>query len=401
MSHRSKAAALAIIFGLTLSTTPAIAATPKPTLAQIEAAKKAEAAKKKVADAAAKKLAAANQTLRSLTAKANAAQALYSKAKKELAVATTAAVAAAAYALETQQAVSAAHRVIGKMAASAYIMGGSLTEIEPLLSSNGPQDLIDQITTLDKLGVQNSMALDRYKAAEVIAREAKAKADEAKIAQEKATAKVAAAKKVADDAKILQQKEVDKLQAIQDKLARELASAKKVRITLEQQRALALLEESLANTAANTGGQKKVWPNTGFKGRSTIRTTEGQRVTAVAFAKKQVLARKPYIWGSEGPSSFDCSGLVYAAYRSAGLGWPNWDRLNSSLYAGYTKHVTLDELVPGDLLFYSYKGTLSSIHHITIYAGNGMMWEANSKGKGLLYSNIYSIKGLMPFGGRV
>jgi cell wall-associated NlpC family hydrolase len=399
--HRRNAAALAIIFGLTLSTTPAIAATPKPTLAQIEAAKKAEAAKKKVADAAAKKLAAANQTLRSLTAKANAAQALYAKAKKELAVATAAAVAAAAYALETQQAVSAAHRVIGKMAASAYIMGGSLTEIEPLLSSNGPQDLIDQITTLDKLGVQNSMALDRYKAAEVIARAAKAKADEAKIAQETATAKVASAKKVADDAKALQQKEVDKLQAIQDKLARELASAKRVRITLEQQRALALLEESLANTAANTGGQKKVWADTGFKGRSTIRTTEAQREAAVAFAKKQVLARKPYIWGSEGPNAFDCSGLVYAAYRSAGLGWPNWDRLNSSLYAGYTKHVSLNELVPGDLLFYSYKGTISSIHHITIYAGNGMMWEANSKGKGLLYSNIYSIKGLMPFGGRV
>ena len=387
MSHRSKAAALAIIFGLTLSTTPAIAATPKPTLAQIEAAKKAEAAKKKVADAAAKKLAAANQTLRSLTAKANAAQGLYVKAKRELAVATTAAVAAAAYALETQQAVSAAHRVIGKMAASAYIMGGSLTEIEPLLSSNGPQDLIDQITTLDKLGAQNSIALDRYKAAEVIARAAKATADEAKIAH--------------DDAKALQQKEVDKLQAIQDKLAKELASAKKVRITLEQQRALALLEESLANTAANTGGQKKVWPNTGFKGRSNSRTTEAQRAVAVAFAKKQVLARKPYIWGSEGPNSFDCSGLVYAAYRSAGLGWPNWDRLNSSLYAGYTKHVSLDELVPGDLLFYSYKGTISSIHHISIYAGNGMMWEANSKDKGLLYSSIYSVKGLMPFGGRV
>jgi peptidoglycan DL-endopeptidase CwlO len=84
VSHRSKAAAFAIIFGLTLSTTPAIAATPKPTLAQIEAAKKAEAAKKKVADAAAKKLAAANQTLRSLTAKANAAQALYVKSEERV-----------------------------------------------------------------------------------------------------------------------------------------------------------------------------------------------------------------------------------------------------------------------------------------------------------------------------
>ena len=401
MSHRSKALALAIIFGLTLTTTPAIAATPKPTLAQIEAAKKAEAAKKKAADAAAKKLAAANQTLRSLTAKANAAQALYVKAKKELAVATAAAKAAAAFALETQQAVSEAHRVIGKMAASAYILGGSLTEIEPLLSSNGPQDLIDQITTLDKLGTQNTLALERYKAAEVIARAAKIKADAAKTAQETATAKVAAAKKVADEARALQKKEVDKLQAIQDKLAKELAGAKKVRITLEQQRALALLEESLANTAANTGGQKKVWPDTGFKGRSTIRSSEAQRAAAVAYAKKQVLARKPYIWGAQGPNSFDCSGLVFAAYKSAGLTWPNWDRLNSSLYAGYTKHVSLNELVPGDLLFYSYKGTVSSIHHITIYAGNGMMWEANSTKKGLIFSNIYSIDGLMPFGGRV
>ena len=74
--HRRKALALALIFGLALPITPAIAATPKPTLAQIEAAKKAEAAKKKAADVAAKKLAAANQTLRTLTAKANAAQAL-------------------------------------------------------------------------------------------------------------------------------------------------------------------------------------------------------------------------------------------------------------------------------------------------------------------------------------
>ena len=401
MSHRSTALALAFIFGLTLTTTPAMAATPKPTLAQIEAAKKAEAAKKKIADEAAKKLAAANQTLRTLTAKANAAQALYTKAKQELAVATAAASAAAEYARQTQLAVAEAHRVIGKLAANAYIMGGSLTDIEPLLSANGPQDLIDQISTLDKLGMQNTVALERYRAAEVIARAAKVKADEAKIAQETATAKVAAAKKVADDARTLQQKEVNKLQAIQDKLARELASAKKVRITLEQQRALALLEESLANTAATTGGQKKVWPDIGFKGRSTIRTTEAQRAVAVAFAKKQVTARKPYIWGSEGPNSFDCSGLVYAAFKSAGLGWPNWDRLNSALYAGYTKHVSLNELVPGDLLFYSYKGTISSIHHITIYAGNGMMWEANSKDKGLLYSNIYSVKGLMPFGGRV
>jgi cell wall-associated NlpC family hydrolase len=401
VKNRRRLIAIAMILGLALSATPAIAATPKPTLAQIEAAKKAEAAKRAAATAAAKKLAAANQTLRTLTAKANAAQALFLTAKRELGIATAAAQEAAKKAQEAAAEVSATHAVIGKLASNAYIMGGSFSDIQPLLSANGPQDLIDQISILDNLGSKNTVALTRFKAAEVIARAAKKVADDAKIAQEAATAKVAAAKKVADDARAEQQEEVDRLQAIQDKLARDLASAKRVRITLEQQRALALLEESQANTAANTGGQKKVWPDLGFKGRSTIRSSEAQRAAAVAFAKKQVLARKPYIWGSEGPNSFDCSGLVYAAYRSAGLGWPNWDRLNSSLYAGYTKHVSLNELVPGDLLFYSYKGTISSIHHITIYAGDGMMWEANSKDRGLLYSSIYSVKGLMPFGGRV
>jgi cell wall-associated NlpC family hydrolase len=370
-------------------------------LAQIEAAKKVEAAKKKIADAQAAKLAAANRSLRTLTAKANAATVLYRKAQSELAVATALVVAAEKHAAETAAAVSEAHKTIGRLAANAYILGGSMSDIQPLLSANGPQDLIDQLSTLSTLGAQNSVALDRFKEAEAAAKKAKAAADAAKAVQQLATNKVAAAKKVADDAKAEQAEEVAKLQAVQDKLMKDLLSARKVRTTLEQQRQLALLEESQANTATQTGGQKNVWPDIGFKGRSTIRTSQEQRDVAVAFAKKQVLARKPYIWGSEGPNSFDCSGLVYAAYKSAGLGWPNWDRLNSALYSGYTKHVSLKELVPGDLLFYSYKGTISTIHHITIYAGNGMMWEANSKDRGLLYSSIYSVKGLMPFGGRV
>jgi cell wall-associated NlpC family hydrolase len=399
MSKRFIALAVALTFLGSSSTV--YAATPKPTLAQIEAAKKAEAAKKKLADAAAKKLAAANMSLKALTVKANAALALYVSAKNELAKATAEANAAAEYARKTAAEVASAHRTIGQLAANAYIMGGTFTDIEPLLSANGPQDLVDRITILQSLGDQNTSALDRFKAAEVVARAAKLVADTAKVKQIAATEKVAAAKKVADDAKALQQKEVDALRAVQDKLIQELAKARSVRVTLEQRRQLALLEEAQAGQAAQTPGQSKVWPNLGFKGRSTIRTNQDQRDAAVAFAKKQVLARKPYIWGAEGPNSFDCSGLVFAAYRSAGLGWPNWDRLNSALYAGYTKHVSLSELVPGDLLFYSFKGTISSIHHITIYAGNGMMWEANSTKKGLIYSNIYSIKGLMPFGGRV
>lgn len=397
----SRALSVALIAGLLCASTPAYAKTPKPSLAQIEAAKKAETAKKKAADAAAAKLNKANQTLRGLTAIADAARAKYIQAQNELALATKVADAAALHAQETAAAVDEAHKVIGKLAANAYILGGGLGDLEPLLSSNGPQDLMDQLSTLSTIGAHNSTALDRFKAAEVVARAAKQQADDAKAAQVVATEKVAAAKKIADTAKAAQQVEVNKLQRVQDQLMKELLSAKKVRTTLEQQRQLALLEEANANQAAQTPGQKKVWPDLGFKGRSTIRSTEAQRLKAVAYAKKQVLARKPYVWGAQGPNSFDCSGLVYTAYVSAGLGYPEWGRLNAALYSVATKHVTLNELVPGDLLFYSFNGTISSIHHITIYAGNGMMWEANSKSKGLLFSNMYSINGLMPFGGRV
>jgi peptidoglycan DL-endopeptidase CwlO len=393
--------ALILVSLLFISSIPSYANPKKPTLAQIEAAKKIEAEAKKEADAAAARLAKANLTLRQLISVANAARIKYEAAKAELARATREAEAAAAAYQEALAQVKAAHDAIGRLATNAYIMGGGFTDFDSLLHSDGPQDLMDRLSTLDSLGTQNSQALFRFKKAEEVAREAKKEADAARERQQIATAKVAAAKAEADAARDAQQKEVDRLQKIQDQVLRELNAARKKRVTLEQQRQLALLEEANATIAQGTAIYTKIWPDIGFKGRSTSRSTPEMREKAVEFAKKQVLARKPYIWGDEGPNAFDCSGLVYAAYRSAGLGWPNWDRLNSSLYFSYTKHVPIKDLLPGDLLFYSYKGTVNTIHHITIYAGNGMMWEANSKGKGLLYSNIYSIKGLMPYGGRV
>mgnify|MGYP000651308089 FL=1 len=386
---------------LTLIPTTALAATPKPTQAQIDAAKKIEAEKKAAADAAAKKLNSAKKTLQQLSAIATAKRKVYLAAQNELKIKTKKAEIAMKHLQSAQASVSQGKRTIGKLAANAYVMGGGFTDLDSLLSADGPQDLADRLSTLDALGENNSNALDRFKSAEVVASTAQKEADVAKKAQAEATIKVAAAKKAADEATAMQQVEVDKLQVVQDKLAKELAVAQKTRLTLEQQRQLALLEEANAGRAVLTPNQAKIWPDTGFTGRSSTRSTEEMRLVAVEYAKKQVLAKKNYVWGDEGPNTFDCSGLVYAAYKSAGLGWPNWDRLNSSLYWVATKRVPISEMVPGDLIFYSYKGTVSTIHHIGIYAGEGMMWEAHNKDKDLMYSSIYSVKGLMPYGGRV
>ncbi len=392
---------LVLVGGLFLPSQTAFSATPKPTLAQIEAAKKAEAAKKKVANDALKRLERARGNLRALSAIASDARAKYVRAQGELVAATKKSKAAAASFQEATAAVASTHREIGKLAIHAYTSGGGLSDLEAVLSANGPQEMIDRLSTIENLGVKNKTTLTRFKAAEAAAQEAKVVADAAKEEQRVVTERVAAAKKVADDAQAEQQKEVDKLQAVQDKLQRDLASAKKVRVTLEQRRQLALLEEARANEATKVTGQSRVWRAGGPTGVSSSRTTEAIRLKAVEFAKRQVLAGKPYVWGDEGPNSFDCSGLVYAAYKSAGIGWPNWDRLNSALYYRYIKQIPLSEMEPGDLLFYSYDGTTSKIHHMSIYAGNEMMWEARSTKSGLKYSNIYSMPGMMPYAGRV
>ena len=381
--------------------TVAIAAPPKPTQAQIDEAKQIEAEKKAAADTAAKKLSSAKKSLQQLTSIATAKRKVYVTAQNDLKMKTKKADIALAHLQAAQASVSSGKRAIGRLAANAYVSGGGFTDLDSLLKADGPQDLADRLSVLDALGENNSTALDRFKSAEVVASTAQKAADTAKKAQAEATLKVAAAKKAADEAAAMQQEEVDKLQAVQNKLAKELAVAQKTRLTLEQQRQIALLEEANAGRALITPDQSKIWADSGFTGRSTTRSTEAMRIEAVAYAAKQVEAKKKYVWGDEGPTTFDCSGLVYAAYKSAGLGWPNWDRLNSSLYWVATKRVPISEMVPGDLVFYSYKGTVSTIHHIAIYAGGGMMWEAHNKDKDLLYSSIYSIKGLMPYGGRV
>jgi cell wall-associated NlpC family hydrolase len=393
-----------VLLSITILTTispNAFGANHKPTLAQIEAAKKLELQKKQNAANAAKKLVAAQGSLRKLAALAAAVNKRYLSAKNELAVAVKELNSATKAVQAAEAEVSATHRNIGKLAVAAYMTGGNMGNIETFLSANGPQDVIDTISILENLGSKNKVALEQFKAAEIIAKEARKVAEAAKELQLRATEKVAIAKQEADSVRDAQQKEVDKLQAVQDKLQKELASAKKVRLTLEQKRQLAILEETRSNEATKAPNQAKVWKGGGPNGASSSRTTVEQRLKAVEFAKRQVLAKKPYVWGSEGPNSFDCSGLVYAAYKYAGLGWPNWDRLNSGLYYTYTKQVPIAEMQPGDLIFYSYKGTQSTIHHMSIYAGNGMMWEARSTATGLKYSNIYSVQGMMPFAGRV
>jgi cell wall-associated NlpC family hydrolase len=407
-----KTTVIAVGSALILSTTltsPTLAAPstapkkPIPTLAQIAAAKAAEAAQQAAANQAAAKLSTAKATLDTLVQKTIAAQNAYKKALNQLGIATNKFNQAKAAATAAANAVMAANVTLGKLASNAYKMGGGFTTLSSVLSSNGPQDLIDSLSTIKNLGNSDTVALQRFQAASALAKKTQAAALAAQQVQQNATNLVNKTKLAAQQAQSAQQKEVDRLTAVENQIIAQLAKDRTYRLTLEQQRAALLLEEQNSTIAANTSGQSKVWPIRSYMsvGRTSIRSTDAIRASAVDFAKTQVLAHKPYVWGGAGPNSFDCSGLVYAAYHAAGLNYPNWTRLTAALYYGYTQRVSLANLIPGDVLFYSYDGTIQNIHHITIYAGNGMQWEANGTKTGLKYSSIYSIAGLMPFGGRI
>lgn len=88
--------------------------------------------------------------------------------------------------------------------------------------------------------------------------------------------------------------------------------------------------------------------------------------TAIAFAQAQL--GKPYVYAAAGPNSYDCSGLTMRAYQAAGIDMPHY---SGAQYARFTK-VPLDELLPGDLLFWGPGGS----QHVGMYVGSGLMIHA-------------------------
>ena len=93
---------------------------------------------------------------------------------------------------------------------------------------------------------------------------------------------------------------------------------------------------------------------------------------AVAFALAQ--RGKPYRWGGEGPGSFDCSGLAWAAWRAAGLAWPRL-AADGQWRRGPRVH---GRLRPGDLLFF-HTGRMPAGHagHVGVYLDAGRMVVAD------------------------
>ncbi|MCI3272083.1 C40 family peptidase [Streptomyces cylindrosporus] len=153
--------------------------------------------------------------------------------------------------------------------------------------------------------------------------------------------------------------------AARKKIKKQIAAAEKLESQLEaeEKARLAELEEEAAFKA------QTAWLDSGIldeiKGKASA---QGKK--AVEFATKQI--GKPYVWGAEGPDSYDCSGLTSQAWASAGRPIPRtsqeqWKQL---------KHIDIKDMRPGDLIIY-----FDDASHVGMYIGDGAMVNAPRPGR--------------------
>lgn len=140
----------------------------------------------------------------------------------------------------------------------------------------------------------------------------------------------------------------------------------KIQEAIEQERR-ASVQRSYSYTAASNGNSSR---SSNYSSRGISRDGVGAEAVRVALAQQG----DPYVWGADGPNSFDCSGLTMYAYAQVGIYLPHSSRMQ---YHSGTR-VSYSELKPGDLVFFARSGGV--ISHVGMYVGNGMMVHAPQTG---------------------
>jgi cell wall-associated NlpC family hydrolase len=140
----------------------------------------------------------------------------------------------------------------------------------------------------------------------------------------------------------------------------------------EQQAAAAAAAQQAQNLPASTGGGTSD-PTGGGSCCTGPEPPVGQGASAAIAAAKAVLGA-PYVFGTAGPSTFDCSGLTMWAWAHGGVSLPH---SSADQYASLPHVLSLSQAQPGDLLFF-----YSPIAHVALYIGGGLMIHARHPGPG-------------------
>ncbi|WP_099890004.1 C40 family peptidase [Streptomyces sp. 2132.2] len=252
-------------------------------------------------------------------------------------------------------------RSASKLAVRAGVAGGVLSTLAMAgTASASPSEPVTE-TTLEMPVLNLDLAADVSSAVTTAAENTAAAAvtGELRTQEEQArTGAAAEAKKAKEDAQ----------KADAEKKAKEEADRK-----ADAERAgRSSSRDSLQSASASDSGSEL--------GSGTVTApATGSAAAIVNFARAQV--GKAYISGGTGPSSYDCSGLVQAAYRQAGVTLP---RMSQDQSARGTS-VSLSALQPGDVLYWGSRG---SAYHVAIYVGGGKFVGAQNPSTGIVERSL-------------
>jgi cell wall-associated NlpC family hydrolase len=141
--------------------------------------------------------------------------------------------------------------------------------------------------------------------------------------------------------------------------------------------------DSLKSTISDNIGTLNVVARPPVGGGIAIAAPANGDLGAKAVYLASLQAGKPYVYGADGPDSFDCSSLIQYVYKQLGRSLP---RTAEAQYES-TVHVSQSQKEIGDLIFF---GTPGDIYHVGIYAGNGQMWAAPHSGTVVQLETIWS-----------
>ncbi|MFG2500095.1 C40 family peptidase [Streptomyces sp. NPDC048441] len=117
----------------------------------------------------------------------------------------------------------------------------------------------------------------------------------------------------------------------------------------------------------------------GSSAAADVAPASGSVGTVISFLKAQL--GDAYVMGASGPNAWDCSSLVQAAFKQAGVDLP---RVSQDQSVSGTP-VSLDNVQVGDILYW---GGAGSAYHVGVYIGNGQYLDAANPGKGVVVQDL-------------
>ena len=260
---------------------------------------------------------------------------------------------------ETTQEIEGLQDRLSTRARSMY-RSGSTTFIDFLLGASSFAEFTQNWELLNQINANDADLVDQTKSAREQLQAAK---DEFARQEQIAAQKAAECKQIHDEVQVKVQNATDLMNSLDEEARALLEQEQAAAAAAAAAQAQAEAEAAAAAAGGNDGGYQGGGGNDGGYqggggndgggngGGSTIvypggGGSAGDNSAAYSYACSRIGC--PYVWGAEGPDSFDCSGLVTWAYRQLGIELPHQ---SEAQMARATRVVSVSEARPGDVLW--------------------------------------------------